>query len=175
MIDPMFKRYEYLLGEVQAIISVQQFFLPQPEISSRHVNTAMVEQFGKFNKSHFAVISRHLNDFTTEAFPKAVVAEMVDVLDLVLIFDFLQDHVQPLCTINGILLRNEAGRIDVPNLQCRITFTDVVLEVRVDFDSPLLLSLLLDDGECGIVEEHCPSQTLGIAYSKSEESSTSDV
>ena len=80
-----------------------------------------------------------------------------------------------MCAIYGILLGDEAGGVDVPNPKCGITFTDVVLEVGIDLNSPLLLGLLLDDGESCIVEEHRPSQSLGIADTESEECSASDV
>ncbi len=80
-----------------------------------------------------------------------------------------------MCTIYGVLLGDEAGGVDVPNPQRRITLTDVVLEVGIDLNCPLLLGLLLDDGESCVVEEHRPSQPLGIADTESEECSAPDI
>ena len=66
--------------------------------------------------------------------------------------------------------RGDHFRWDFP-----ITFTDVVLKVGIDLDSPWLLGFLLNDGECGIVEEHCPCKTFRITYSQSEERTAADI
>ena len=80
-IDPLYEKSRQLYA--------RSFFLPQPQISSRHIHTAMIEQLGDLDSSHFTVFSRHFNHFTAEAFAEAAIAAMLNIFDLVLVFDFL--------------------------------------------------------------------------------------
>jgi len=74
-----------------------------------------------------------------------------------------------------MFLGKETGRIDVPDSQSHITFLDMVLEVGVNLDCPVLLGFLFYDGEGVAIHQHSPCKSFRIAYTQSEECTAANV
>ena len=95
-------------SECQTVIDLQEFLLPQTEITPCNLRGAVVEQFGQFDECHFAVIPCLFHDPSSEGLAEGVRTEML-YLQVVPLLDFFQQDIDTLYGVDHFLFRQEAS------------------------------------------------------------------
>lgn len=132
----------------------------------------MLEDVGEFDKCGFCIGSSHFYDPATERLAKRVRTEMGD-FKPVAAFQYLEDDIDSLDGVNGLLAGNKRFSRWVREVECLEAFMCMVLKVPVDADCAMFPGFLFNDFQF-LGEKVAVPQCEDVADAKSGQASRSD-